>query len=73
MCVSLFVRSNTNQLNTRKKIYLNSMKSGVCGSESLVLSLLVFKRYEDSEDEMEPEMEEAFESFCLESERKRQQ
>lgn len=49
------------------------MKSGVCGSESLVLSFLVFKRYEDSEDEMEPEMEEAFESFCLESERKRQQ
>lgn len=31
------------------------------------------QRYEDSEDEMEPEMEEAFESFCLESERKRQQ
>uniref|UniRef100_UPI0037E93F0F polyadenylate-binding protein-interacting protein 1 n=1 Tax=Semicossyphus pulcher TaxID=241346 RepID=UPI0037E93F0F len=27
----------------------------------------------DSEDEMEPEMEEAYESFCLESERKRQQ
>ncbi|XP_059193824.1 polyadenylate-binding protein-interacting protein 1 [Centropristis striata] len=27
----------------------------------------------DSEDEMEPEMEEAFENFCLESERKRQQ
>ncbi|XP_031711975.1 polyadenylate-binding protein-interacting protein 1 [Anarrhichthys ocellatus] len=27
----------------------------------------------DSEDEMEPEMEEAFESFCLETERKRQQ
>ncbi|KAG7489501.1 polyadenylate-binding protein-interacting 1 [Solea senegalensis] len=26
----------------------------------------------DDEDEMEPEMEEAFESFCLESERKRQ-
>lgn len=30
-------------------------------------------RYEDSEDEMEPEIEEAFENFCLESERKRQQ
>lgn len=29
--------------------------------------------YEDSEDEMEPEIEEAFENFCLESERKRQQ
>ncbi|XP_035514371.1 polyadenylate-binding protein-interacting protein 1 [Morone saxatilis] len=29
--------------------------------------------YDDSEDEMEPEMEEAFENFCLESERKRQQ
>lgn len=27
----------------------------------------------DSEDEMEPEIEEAFENFCLESERKRQQ
>lgn len=27
----------------------------------------------DIEDEMEPEMEEAFENFCLESERKRQQ
>lgn len=27
----------------------------------------------DSEDEMEPEMEEAFESFCLESEKKRKQ
>lgn len=30
-------------------------------------------RYDDSEDEMEPEMEEAFEHFCRESERKRQQ
>ncbi|XP_037634444.1 polyadenylate-binding protein-interacting protein 1 [Sebastes umbrosus] len=29
--------------------------------------------YEDSEDEMEPEIEEAFERFCLESEKKRQQ
>ncbi|KAM8760288.1 polyadenylate-binding protein-interacting protein 1 [Acanthopagrus schlegelii] len=29
--------------------------------------------YDDSEDEMEPEMEEAFEHFCRESERKRQQ
>nr|XP_046243974.1 polyadenylate-binding protein-interacting protein 1 isoform X2 [Scatophagus argus] len=29
--------------------------------------------YDDSEDEMEPEIEEAFENFCLESERKRQQ
>ncbi|XP_070760507.1 polyadenylate-binding protein-interacting protein 1 [Enoplosus armatus] len=31
------------------------------------------EEYDDSEDEMEPEMEEAFENFCLESERKRQQ
>lgn len=30
-------------------------------------------RYDDSEDEMEPEIEEAFENFWLESERKRQQ
>lgn len=29
--------------------------------------------YDDSEDEMGPEIEEAFENFCLESERKRQQ
>ncbi|KAM3610872.1 uncharacterized protein V6R79_009963 [Siganus canaliculatus] len=29
--------------------------------------------YDNSEDEMEPEIEEAFENFCLESERKRQQ
>ncbi|XP_047448644.1 polyadenylate-binding protein-interacting protein 1 [Mugil cephalus] len=31
------------------------------------------EEYDDFEDEMDPEIEEAFESFCLESERKRQQ
>ncbi|XP_070690244.1 polyadenylate-binding protein-interacting protein 1 [Pempheris klunzingeri] len=31
------------------------------------------EEYESDEDEMEPEIEEAFENFCLESERKRQQ
>lgn len=40
----------------------------------LVNHLCFFHRYlDDIDDEMDPEIEEAYEKFCLESERKRKQ
>lgn len=49
---------------------------GLASSElkTLNLSFCFFHRYlDDIDDEMDPEIEEAYEKFCLESERKRKQ
>lgn len=56
-------------------ILLSKMVSSVTGKDSH-LTYGFFCRYfddDDDDDEMDPEIEEAYEKFCLESERKRKQ
>lgn len=55
-------------INVSENLYVNITYLVIC------FGLLVFFRYfDDIDDEMDPEIEEAYEKFCIESEHKRKQ
>uniref|UniRef100_U3KMZ1 Polyadenylate-binding protein-interacting protein 1 n=1 Tax=Oryctolagus cuniculus TaxID=9986 RepID=U3KMZ1_RABIT len=72
MLIQITKRNIKNYL--KEKIFSQIMKKMEQIYPGLVICKFSFERYlHDIDDEMDPEIEEAYEKFCLESERKRKQ